>query len=315
MDHDQQKIVFIFPGQGSQQPGMALDLYQRYNFVRRLFTRASAAAGIDFPKLLFDMAAEKLQRTVNTQLAVLLSNQAHYLACCHRGLRPALVMGHSLGEYSALIAAGVFTLEQAVEVVSRRATAMERCTRSFGGGNGKIFMAAVVSRRPLDLEHLRRLCAEASGRGREVKIANDNSPFQVVLAGSHDALQTVCRRLQAEKTARPLPLKVAGAFHSSLMAYAEDEMRLLLCDRQLREPRLPLIANLTADYIKNAEEVRRLMPQQVTGTVRWREAVERALRDGFRHFLECGHGRTLTTILLQARQAGGLYAKIEIARP
>ena len=278
---------------------MGRELYEAHDYIRELFAEASEIAGLNFTTLLFQSSAATLQETINTQLAVLLTNQAHYLVLGHQNIRPALVMGHSLGEYSALIAAQAISFADAIKVVSHRATAMQYCVEEKQESNekDKIYMAAVVSRKPLDLEYITQVCADNSYPGQNVTIANDNSPYQVVLSGHHLALALACHHLKNDKKTCLILLKTGGPFHSSEMAFAEQELELCLDDYTIKDPQIPFIANLTADFVKTKEEIRRLMPLQITGQVRWRESIDKALKPGYTDFIECGHGKTLTNLL------------------
>ncbi|WP_258361081.1 ACP S-malonyltransferase [Moorella sulfitireducens (nom. illeg.)] len=284
-------IVFVFPGQGSQYVGMGQELAAHYPEAAAVFQEAEAALGWPVDRLCFNGPAEELTRTENTQPAVLTVS----VACCRvleaRGIKPAAVAGHSLGEYSALVAAGSLTFREAVKLVAKRAQLMATAVPAGRGG-----MVAVLG---LESEKVAALCREVKEGTAEA--ANFNAPGQVVVAGDREGLETLSSLAKEAGARRVVPLQVSGPFHSSLMAPAARELAIYLNQIPLEDPRVPVVSNVTADYVYTADQVRENLIKQVDSPVRWEESVRRLLAGGYRTFIEVGPGNVL----------GGLIKRID----
>lgn len=274
------KLAMIFPGQGSQYVGMGKDLYENFEYVRELFDQSNDILGFDLKKLCFEGPEEDLKLTSHTQPAILTVSTACWMVLKERGIVPAAVAGHSLGEYSALVAAGAVSFADALRLVHKRGTFMQE---SAPPGS----MAAILGLAP---ELVRQACAEASGT---VEVANYNCPGQIVIAGETSALEKameLCRGLGAKRT---LPLAVSGPFHSSLMAGAGEKLAAELGNINFSQLSCPLIANVTADTVGSAQEVKELLVRQISSSVRWEESVQRLASLGITVYIEVGPGKVL----------------------
>ncbi|MDN5344312.1 MAG: [acyl-carrier-protein] S-malonyltransferase [Clostridia bacterium] len=280
-------IAFVFPGQGSQYPGMGQELARRYPEAAAVFQEAEAALGWPVAELCFTGPAEALTRTENTQPAVLTVSIACYRVLEAHGIRPGAVAGHSLGEYSALVAAGSLDFTTAVQLVEKRARFMAGAVPAGQGG-----MVAVLG---LAADRVAALCRQVKTGTAEA--ANLNAPGQVVVAGDEEGLAALTALAREAGAKRVLPLQVSGPFHSSLMAPAARELGQVLAGISLEDPRVPLVANVTADYARTAEEVRANLIQQVASPVRWEESIHRLLDDGYRTFVEVGPGEVLSGLI------------------
>lgn len=278
------KNVFIFPGQGSQYVGMGKDLAEEFRSARHVFDQADEVLGFDLSRIIFEGNKDELRKTEITQPAVMVTSIAILRVMEEKGLKPQAVAGLSLGEYSALIAAGVLRFEDALPVVQKRAEYMQNTVPEGTGG-----MAAILG---LEAEEVSSLCKKNSYSG-VVEAANFNCPGQVVIAGEKNAVEEVCREAK-EKRARAKVLSVTAPFHCSMMAPVEEKMRTLLENVSLKPPAVPFVANISAGYLKDPGEIRESLIKQVSRPVLWEDSMRLLLRDGFKSFIELGPGHVLT---------------------
>ncbi|HYE13854.1 MAG TPA: ACP S-malonyltransferase [Pyrinomonadaceae bacterium] len=290
-------VAFIFPGQGSQAPGMGRELAERYPAAREVFEEADDALGFKLSELCFNGPAEELQLTENTQPAILATSVAALRAAESEGFpRPDFVAGHSLGEYSALVAAGALELRDAVRVVRNRGRFMQEAVPVGAGA-----MAAILG---ADLEAVEAACAEARGEGEVCSPANINSPGQIVIAGSAAAVERAIPLLKARGAKRAVPLKVSAPFHCALMLPAQERLAAELEGMAFADLAMPLVTNVDAALIRTGAEARESLVRQVSQPVRWRESVELLDREGAREFVEVGPGKVLSGLVRQtAREA------------
>lgn len=279
-------FAFVFPGQGSQSVGM-LDAWGDHPEVTKTLQEASAALGEDVAKLIHEGPKETLSLTTNTQPVMLVAGVAAYRAwMAETGVVPAAVAGHSLGEYSALVAAGVLTLSQAVPLVRLRAQAMQEAVPVGTGA-----MAAILG---LDAAKVREVCATVSQASGEVAEAvNFNDPGQTVIAGSKAGVEQACEALKAAGAKRALPLPVSAPFHSSLMKPAAEKLKLKLAEVEFKAPQIPLVNNIDVAVETNSERIRDALYRQAYGPVRWVECVQALRASGVTHIVECGPGKVL----------------------
>jgi [acyl-carrier-protein] S-malonyltransferase len=293
-------LAYIFPGQGSQAPGMGRELAEKYAAARAVFEEADDALGFALSRLCFEGPAEELQLTENTQPAILATSVAALRAAESEGLpRPDFVAGHSLGEYSALVAAGSLSLRDAVTVVRERGRYMQEAVPVGAGA-----MAAVLG---AELETVEAVCREAAREGEVCAPANVNSPGQIVIAGSAAAVERAIPVLKGRGARRAIPLKVSAPFHCALMLPAQERLAAHLDSIEFADLGVPLVTNVDAALIRTGAEARASLVRQVSQPVRWRESVELLAREGVDTFVEVGPGKVLTGLVRQtAPQARGL---------
>jgi len=279
------KIAFVFPGQGSQSVGM-LDTFQNDAAVASVIARAKSALGDDIGALIAGGPAEDLNLTVNTQPAMLVAGYAIYSAWrAAGGAVPQIVAGHSLGEYTALTAAGSLELEDAVRLVRFRAQAMQEAV-PVGTGS----MAAIVG---LSDDGVRQACNEAA-QGEVVEPVNFNAPSQVVIAGHTGAVQRACETARKLGAKRALQLPVSAPFHSSLMRPAGERLRAYLAGVAVRPPAVPLVNNIDVSIEFEPARIADALVRQASGAVRWVEIIQAMIADNVTHIFECGPGRVLS---------------------
>jgi [acyl-carrier-protein] S-malonyltransferase len=282
------KIAFVFPGQGSQYAGMGREIAEKYPAAREAFDEADRA--IDFPvsRLCFEGPDEDLKLTENTQPAILSTSIAIFRVLEDRGIRPDFVAGHSLGEYSALVAAGCLKLSDAVSLVRRRGRYMQEAVPVGEGA-----MAAILG---LDLAKVVSVCEQASN-GDLVSPANLNSPGQVVIAGNHEAVGRAITLAKSAGAKRAILLQVSAPFHCSLMMPAETRLSGDIDAWSFSDLKCTLISNVDAAPVHSAAEARSALKRQVSRPVRWQESVQRLMDEGVHTFVEVGPGRALLGLI------------------
>jgi [acyl-carrier-protein] S-malonyltransferase len=283
-------IAWLFPGQGSQAVGMGKDVLEASAAARDVFKRADAALGESISRLVFEGPEDQLTLTANAQPAIVTTSVAVLAAIRERVPNlapPAFAAGHSLGEYSALVAADALTLEDAVRLVRARGRAMQEAVPTGTGA-----MAAIMGLEP---DRIEALCKEAA-QGEVVSPANFNAPGQVVVAGHAAAVARVGERVAAEM-GRAIPLKVSAPFHCALMAPAARAVAMALVETPVADPRFPIVANFDAKPNTDAQRVKTLLVAQVDGPVRWEETVKGMARAGVTHALEIGPGKVLAGLV------------------
>jgi [acyl-carrier-protein] S-malonyltransferase len=282
-------IAFVFPGQGSQEAGMGRGLCEAFAESRSAFAEADEALGFAISKLCFEGPDEELKLTANTQPAILATSIAALRPLLSRGVRPAFVAGHSLGEYSALVAAGTLTLADAVRTVRRRGRYMQEAVPAGVGG-----MAAILG---LDLAAIEEACREVAAAGEVVSAANVNSPGQVVIAGHAGAVARASEICRAKGAKRAVPLPVSAPFHCALMKPAQDRLAPDLAALPFPDPSVPLVSNVDAAVVRSGAACRDGLVRQVSGSVRWQESVELLAREGVDTFVEVGPGTVLSGLV------------------
>ncbi|HUI63412.1 MAG TPA: ACP S-malonyltransferase [Bacteroidota bacterium] len=279
------RSAFVFPGQGSQFVGMGLSLSEAHPGSREIFERADRILGVKLSELCFRGPEEALRQTKNTQPAIFCHSIALLGAISGQ---PAMVAGHSLGEYSALVAAGALPFEDALRLVRRRGELMQEAGQELPGT-----MAAVVGLAP---EIVEELCREASAQGA-VQCANFNSPGQIVISGSVPGVRAAMELAKTRGAKLVKELVVSGAFHSSLMERARDGLKSGLEAAPICDARIPIYANVTGEPATRAAEIRELLFRQLTSPVRWEQSVRNMVRDGATRFTEVGPGKVLQGLI------------------
>lgn len=280
---DSLKTALIFPGQGSQFPGMARELFDQNLEARALLTRANDVLGFSLTDIMFGGSDEDLRRTDVTQPAIFVHSVAQFVA--RPELQPAMTAGHSLGEFSALVAAGVLRFEDALPLVARRAQAMQAACEEQPGT-----MAAILG---LADDVVERICQEISAAGDVVVAANYNCPGQLVISGSAAGVAKACEALKAAGAKRALPLPVGGAFHSPLMQSAAAALAEAIEKTTFNAARCPVYQNVDARPHTDSAEIKANLLAQLTAPVRWTQAVQHMAADGATEFVECGPGKVL----------------------
>jgi len=276
--------AFVFPGQGAQFPGMGKDLYDNNADARALFDRANDILGFDITSIMFDGTADELKQTRVTQPAVFLHSVALALSLGDR-FQPDMVGGHSLGEFSALVAAGALSFDDGLRLVSSRAQAMQKACEAQPST-----MAAIIG---LDDESVERVCAEVNAEVGICIPANYNNPGQLVISGTVEAINEACARLKAAGAKRALPLAVGGAFHSPLMQPAKDELQAAIEATEFLTPKCPVYQNVDGKAHTEPAEIKQNLIAQLTASVRWTQEVQAMLAAGATEFTECGPGKAL----------------------
>lgn len=284
------KIAFVFPGQGAQAVGMGKDAFDSFDHSRLIFEQADRALGFSLSNIIFEGPDEVLKQTANTQPALLTVSIALLEALQVHGMKPDYVAGHSLGEYSALVAAGVLSFEDAVRTVRARGQFMEQAVPSGQGA-----MAAVLG---AERGNLAALCSAITAEGTAVELANVNCPGQIVVSGTAAGVEAVVQRGKEEAGAkRIIPLEVSGPFHSSLMKPAAENLQTTLAGISMLDATVPVVANVTATSVTSADEIRNLLVEQVYSPVLWEDSIRFLIDQGVETFVEIGSGTVLAGLI------------------
>ena len=276
---------YIFPGQGSQFTGMCHDLFIKYDNVKPLFKRAETILGFDISKIMFEGTKEELTQTKVTQPAIFIHSMA-ILKVLEDSFKPDLVAGHSLGEFSSLVAAGVLNFEDGLRLVSIRAKAMQKSCESTNGT-----MAAILG---LDNSIIEEICSNIEGT---VIAANYNCPGQVVISGEVSAVKNACEKLSEAGARRALILPVGGAFHSKLMNDAKDELSKAINETSFNSPICPIYQNVNGKPEHLVDNIKTNLILQLTSPVKWTQSVNKMIEDGCQNFIEIGPGKVLQGLI------------------
>ena len=282
--------AFVFPGQGAQFTGMGKDLYESNAKAKELFDKANEILGFDITKIMFEGSAEELKQTKVTQPAVFLHSVISAI-CLGDEFDAEMTAGHSLGEFSALVAAGALSFEDGLKLVSKRAMAMQKACEAAPST-----MAAIIG---LSDDVIEKVCAEVSSEGNIVVPANYNCPGQLVISGNIDAVNAACEKLKGAGAKRALVLPVGGAFHSPLMQPAKDELQAAIEATEFSNPRIPVYQNVDAKAHTDANEIKQNLIAQLTAPVKWTYEVKQMMADGATDFVECGPGKALQGMILK----------------
>ena len=276
--------AFVFPGQGAQFVGMGKDLYDNNPLAKKLFEQANEILGYRITDIMFNGTDDELKQTKVTQPAVFLHSVISAL-CMGEAFDPKMVAGHSLGEFSALVAAGALTFEDGLRLVYARAMAMQKACEAAPST-----MAAIIA---LSDETVESICAEVSKPGNVCVPANYNCPGQLVISGNIDAINEACEKMKAAGAKRALPLKVGGAFHSPLMQPAKDELQAAIEKTNVNAPKCPVYQNVDGMPHTDPTEIKQNLIAQLTSSVCWTMCVQNMIADGADDFTECGPGKAL----------------------
>jgi len=279
------KIAFIFPGQGAQYIGMGKEFYDEYQDSKDIYDKASSILGIDMAQLCFE-ENDRINITEYTQIAMVTTCIAMLVQVKKTGLMPDVCAGLSLGEYAAMISSGVMSFEEGIQVVRQRGIFMQEAVEPGIGA-----MAAILG---MDAETIHKVCKDSDGI---VSIANYNCPGQVVISGQRKAVEAACEELKLLGAKKVILLNVSGPFHSLMLKGAGEKLHEILIKINIKNPNVPYVANVNAQYIENKKDIRELLAQQVYSSVKWQQSMENMIAAGVDTFIEIGPGKTLSAFV------------------
>lgn len=294
------KIAFVFPGQGSQTVGMGKDLFQKSQAAASVFQAADQKLGFSLSQLIFNGPQDTLTLTTNAQPALLTASYVFYQGLDSAGIKPDFTAGHSLGEYSALVASGALSFEDAVYTVRKRGEFMEEAVP-----NGQGAMAAILG---MEREALSGVTEEISSTGKPVQLANINCPGQIVISGSAEGVLAACELAREKGAKRAIPLEVSGPFHSSLMQPAATCLEKTLDEVAFKEAAIPVISNVTAEPIQTPEEIKQKLLEQLYSPVLWEDSVRTLLSLGVDTFVEVGPGKVLSGLIKKIDRSAVIFS-------
>ncbi|HJV31022.1 MAG TPA: ACP S-malonyltransferase [Bacillales bacterium] len=294
------KIAFLFPGQGSQTVGMGKELANKYPEVQNFFTKADERLGSALSKIIFEGPQEELTFTVNAQPALLTTSVAILDFFKKSGIKPDYVAGHSLGEYTALVASGALTFEDGVYAVRKRGEFMESAVP-----NGEGTMSAVLG---LDRTILSQVTDEITESGFPVQLANLNCPGQIVISGSRKGVELAGEKAKQAGAKRVIPLEVSGPFHSSLLKPAAGQLKVVLDEIEMKDAEIPVIANVSAEPMKKAEDIKEKLIEQLYSPVLWEDSVQKMIDLGVDTFIEVGPGKVLSGLVKKVNRAAKTFS-------
>ena len=284
------KIAVVFPGQGSQYVGMGQEFYHRFATAKNVFNNADEILGFSLSKIIFDGPEDELKLTYNTQPAILVTSMAIWSVLKEEtGITPSFTAGHSLGEYSALVAADSISYDNAVQIVRKRGQYMEEAVP-----NGEGSMAAVMG---IEREQLEMLCKEITKQGFSVQLANINAPNQIVISGSTKGVELASDQAKKKGARRVIALSVSGPFHSKLMQPAGDSLKTLIDRTPIKQAEIPVVMNVNAKPENDVIKIKKNLIEQVVSPVLWADSIERMVKEGVDTFLEIGPGKVLTGLI------------------
>ncbi|MBK7310909.1 MAG: ACP S-malonyltransferase [Sphingobacteriaceae bacterium] len=287
------KKAYVFPGQGSQFPGMGKDLYESSALAKQLFEQANDILGFRISDVMFSGTEEELKQTKITQPAIFLHSVILFKTKENES-KPDMVAGHSLGEFSALVANKALSFEDALRLVSKRALAMQKACEM-----NPSTMAAILN---LDDKIVEDICKEISASGHVVVAANYNCPGQLVISGSIEGINIACEKLKAAGAKRALVLPVGGAFHSPLMEPARVELEAAINSTNFSAPTCPVYQNVTANAVSDPTAIKKNLIMQLTAPVKWTQSVQQMTADGATQYIECGPGKVLQGLVKKISQ-------------
>ena len=296
--------AFVFPGQGAQFVGMGKDLYDNNETAKKMFETANQILGYRITDIMFEGTDDDLKQTKVTQPAVFLHSVISAI-CMGEDFQPEMTAGHSLGEFSALVAAGALSFDDGLKLVYARAMAMHKACEAQPST-----MAAIIG---LPDEKVEEICAAVAHMGKGVCVAaNYNNPGQVVISGDIDAINEACEQMKAAGAKRALPLKVGGAFHSPLMQPAKDELQAAIENTQFQSPKCSVYQNVDGKPHSDASEIKQNLIAQLTSSVRWTQCVQNMIADGATDFTECGPGKALQGMIAKINKEVSVHGIITL---